>query len=295
MKVKSDINLKILQNKLRDILTVDIRKILMQARRHGHNVLQEKSDGDSATLADVQISKLLIKNLQSLIGESIVIEEESFNKSVFQKIKKVDYLWVVDPIDGTKAFRTKGNNEYCVAIALLYKGKPILSSVYAPEYKVNGQKGCLFEARSDKKGAYLNGKRIYCKKAVDRQSIQCVNHIHRDTKLNIIEGKIAALFTRQETIRAYDGHSTLVHYCVTMVDELSRVFTRREANIWDVVQAAYIIEKADGVIMGADGSKVIPVNFDKLIFQETNHKLLFPFSIACPKELKKIILTTIKL
>jgi len=33
-------------------------------------------------------------------------------------MKTTKYIWVVDPIDGTKAFRTPNNNEYCVGIGL---------------------------------------------------------------------------------------------------------------------------------------------------------------------------------
>ncbi|WP_297276611.1 inositol monophosphatase [uncultured Brachyspira sp.] len=42
-----------------------------------------------------------------------------------------DFLWIVDPIDGTSNF-IHGYPFYCVSIGLAYKGVPILGVIYAP-------------------------------------------------------------------------------------------------------------------------------------------------------------------
>lgn len=288
------IDLEKIQKDIRVILVNDIRNILLEARNEKDNIVEEKTDGDSATFADIQIGRLLDEKLPSLVDKSIVIEEESFDRKVFEQMKSFDYVWVVDPIDGTKAFRTKGNNEYCVAIALLHKGNPILSSIYAPEYAFSENVGCLFEARDDKDGAYLNGKNIKFSRVNNIKDLKCINHIHRDVKLNSLEEKISGVFEYKEKIRAYEGHSTLIHYCTIIIDDSSKVFTRREANIWDVIQAAYIVEKAGGIVMYPNGSKIIPVDYSKLIFKEDGNKLLFPFNIACPADIKASVLSSIE-
>ena len=119
-------------------------------------VVEEKGNGDSATIADVKIGELFSKMLPEILPNSIVINEEDFDKEIFEKMKTTQYIWVVDPIDGTKAFRTKGNNEYCVGIGLLDNKKPVLSLVYLPEYEMNGQKGLMFEAIDTEEGEILN-------------------------------------------------------------------------------------------------------------------------------------------
>ncbi len=73
--------------------------------------------------------------MKKLLPDSIVINEENFKEDVYEQMKITRYVWVVNPIDGTKASRTPGNNEYCIAVALLDKLNPVLSVVYAPEYE----------------------------------------------------------------------------------------------------------------------------------------------------------------
>ena len=41
------------------------------------------------------------------------------------------YLWLVDPLDGTKEF-VKKNGEFTVNIALIKNGKPIIGVIYVP-------------------------------------------------------------------------------------------------------------------------------------------------------------------
>ena len=42
-----------------------------------------------------------------------------------------DRLWIIDPIDGTRAFM-EGRADWCVAAALAVAGRPVLAAVYCP-------------------------------------------------------------------------------------------------------------------------------------------------------------------
>ncbi len=293
-----NLDLTAIHSSLNSLLTNQVQTIVKAVREEQLDKVMEKSDGDSATLADIKISQLLGERLPELVKGSLVIEEESFCQQTWHELPRHRYLWVVDPIDGTKAFRTKGNNNYCVAVALLEQGQPLLSSVYAPELEYEGHLGCLFEARADQPGAMLNGQPLSCPKEIKEEGwedILCINHIHRDTEQTEQEKAIGSLFSRQETIRAFDGHSTLIRYCLVTSQEQPQVFTRREANLWDVVQSAYILIKAGGAVFDQQGKDVFPINFGKLRFEETHagSKLIFPFNVACPSCLKKYIVESI--
>lgn len=136
-----------LRDKIKEVLVTDVKEIIMEVR-NSHTTVDavEKGNGDSATIADVKIGEIFSTLLPQLLPNSIVINEEDFSKEIFSKMKNTKYIWIVDPIDGTKAFRTPGNNEYCVGIGLLDNLKPVLSLVYLPEYEFNNEKGLLFEA-----------------------------------------------------------------------------------------------------------------------------------------------------
>ena len=176
-----------LRDKVKDIMLGEVKDIVFDTRKGNMTVVEEKQDGDSATNADIQIGQIFVTKLKEILPGSIVINEEDFNEEVFEQIKTTRYVWVVDPIDGTKAFRTPDNNEYCVAVALLDNLNPVLSVVYAPEYELGEDNGLLLEAIDTEPGAKLNGKFIEVDSDITAQNIKCVNHIHRDTELNADE------------------------------------------------------------------------------------------------------------
>lgn len=277
-----------LRDKIKDIMLGEVKNIVFDTRKGNMTIVEEKQDGDSATNADIQIGQIFVKKLKELLPGSIVINEEDFDEEIFEQMKTTRYVWVVDPIDGTKAFRTPDNNEYCIAVALLDNLNPILSVVYAPEYELREDKGLLLEAVDSEAGAKLNGKLIEVDSDITAKNIKCVNHIHRDTELNDDEKMISKMCKDSETIRAYAGHSTLVNYALVSADRLQRVFTRRGANIWDIVQSAYIVEKTGGAVYYPDGRDIFPIQLGDLTMEGS--KLLMKFNIASAKTVKDEIL-----
>ena len=289
--------LESLRDKIKEILLSEVKDIIMTARTESMIVVEEKGNGDSATIADVKIGELFSKRLPELLSDSIVINEEDFSEQVFEKMKTTRYIWIVDPIDGTKAFRTPNNNEYCVGIGLLDNLNPVLSLVYLPEYEFNGEKGLMFEAIDTEEGAKLNGRNILVTDKDKLSELLCINHIHRDTELNEIEEKISSKCGRRERIRAYEGHSTLANYALVVADNLNRIFTRRNANLWDVEQSAYIVEKAGGVVFYNDGTDIFPLDLNRLnvkVDENGNNFLIIDSNIACAKTIKTEILSLIK-
>lgn len=284
-------NLAILLNEIKKIMMNEVKEIVVNSRNGNMSVIEEKKDGDSATNADIQIGQLFVKKLKEMLPNSIVINEEDFNEKVYEQIKSTKYIWIVDPIDGTKAFRTPGNTEFCIGVALLENLKPVLSVVYIPEYEINKEKGLLFEAVDGQVGARLNGKIINVDSKVIISEIKCINHIHRDFELNDIEKQITKLCKSSEKIRAYDGHSTLVNYALVSADKLQRIFTRRGANIWDIVQSAYIVEKTGGEVYYKDGRNIFPIRIEDLTLKE--NKLIMDFNIASAKTVKDEIIKKI--
>jgi 3'(2'), 5'-bisphosphate nucleotidase len=93
-----------------------------------------KQDNSPLTIADLTVNKYVCKQLESLSKQYkqniIIISEENKNLS-FQERKAYDWVWLVDPIDGTKEF-IKKNGQFTVNIGLCYKGSPVLGVVGIP-------------------------------------------------------------------------------------------------------------------------------------------------------------------
>ena len=109
---------------------------------------------DVVTKADLASERIILSAIKKKYSDHGIISEESGNLN-----EEAEYLWTVDPIDGTLNFAT-GVPLFGVMIALVRKGEVILSVVYLPSSDE------LFFARAGK-GAYLNDKRIHCSDATD--------------------------------------------------------------------------------------------------------------------------------
>ena len=87
-----------------------------------------KSDDSPLTKADTASHQIIMKYLEQT-GIPVLSEE---GKSIaYENRKDWEYLWIVDPIDGTKEF-IKKNGEFTVNIALVHKQVPILGVIYLP-------------------------------------------------------------------------------------------------------------------------------------------------------------------
>ena len=92
-----------------------------------HDVEAEiKSDQTPVTVADREAEQLIRKMIlnrfptHGIVGEEYGAENEG-----------ADYVWVIDPIDGTKTFMT-GVPLFGTIVCLKYKGEPIVGMVHQP-------------------------------------------------------------------------------------------------------------------------------------------------------------------
>ncbi len=90
--------------------------------------VETKADNSPLTQADIAASNTIGAILEKT-DIPIICEETSHTP--FEERKKWDYVWVVDPLDGTKEFIAR-NNEFTVNIALIHNHTPILGVIYVP-------------------------------------------------------------------------------------------------------------------------------------------------------------------
>ncbi len=91
-----------------------------------------KDDGSPVTKADQEAERLIEARLLAILPDIPVVGEESFASGTRIDFSKHDYFWLVDPLDGTKAF-IAGQPDFTVNIGLIHKNEPILGVIYAPE------------------------------------------------------------------------------------------------------------------------------------------------------------------
>jgi myo-inositol-1(or 4)-monophosphatase len=109
--------------------------------------IRRKQQNDFVSEVDHAAEDAIISVLHEAYPDHGFLAEESGYKD-----RDAEYLWVIDPLDGTTNF-LHGNPQYCVSIGLLHKGVLSQAVVFDPN------RNELFTA-SKGVGAYLNDRRI---------------------------------------------------------------------------------------------------------------------------------------
>ena len=107
---------------------------LIKNSKDGSQILENGEKNNPVTTADLKVNELIIKRInekyQNLIGWEI-LSEENVKMSTHSNNLSSDWLWVFDPLDGTKDFLQRTGN-YAMHLALNYKNKPCLGVVLIP-------------------------------------------------------------------------------------------------------------------------------------------------------------------
>lgn len=90
--------------------------------------VQDKAPDNPVTDADFAADKLLKQRLLELLPEAGWLSEETVDNPM--RLLK-EYVWVVDPLDGTKEF-VMGIPEFSVSVGLVQDGRPQLAVIFNP-------------------------------------------------------------------------------------------------------------------------------------------------------------------
>ena len=131
-------------------------KEIMHVRNSGNLDVSYKAENkltSIVTRADKAADKRLKEILLNAFPEAGWLSEETSDDK--KRLSK-EYVWVVDPLDGTRYF-AKGENGFVVSIALVHNCLPQLGVIYQP---VN--QDTYYASKGN--DAFLNGKRIHVTK-----------------------------------------------------------------------------------------------------------------------------------
>lgn len=196
-------------------------------------------------------SERLIRNLiathfpqHSFLGEEGVEPGSEASAKALEAASEAEYLWIVDPIDGTTNF-VHGFPFYSVSIALAHKGKVIVGVVYDPS------KDEMFVAERGK-GAYVHGKLMsVSKEKALRQCLVATGFpTERQLALPLNLRQIQAVAPQVRNLRT--AGSAALHMAYVASGRLSG-FWEIGLNSWDLAAGSLLIEEAGGRITDRDG------------------------------------------
>ena len=135
----------------------DILKVGIEAAREAGKFLsdsfgkitriEKKGDRNFVTNLDKEAEKIIIDRIRNKFANHGIIAEESGKKDIDK-----EYLWIIDPLDGTHNF-IREIDIFGVSIGVLHRKEFVAGIIYIPrtEELYTAEKGS---------GAYKNGKKI---------------------------------------------------------------------------------------------------------------------------------------
>jgi myo-inositol-1(or 4)-monophosphatase len=191
-----------------------------------------KAGGSPVTEADVAVDTFLKVKLSEALPQASWLSEETADDPT--RIGR-ELVWIVDPIDGTRAFLS-GSHDWSVSIALLAQDRPVLGVVYAPAHNT------LYEARRGE-GALRDGEPIETSPA-DR--LPDVSVAGPKGLLDDLERRIGP-FKRPARIP-----SLALRLVRVAEGSIDAGLVSSNARDWDIAAADLILEEAGGVLTSLD-------------------------------------------
>lgn len=201
-----------------------------------HDLVTEIDKG-----SEMMIRKLIHTHFphHSFLGEEGVEPGPAASVQALENVRHADYLWIVDPIDGTTNY-VHSYPFFSVSIALAYKGEVIVGVVYDP------CRDELFVAEKGK-GAYLHGKKMQVSgDAVLRESLLATGFpTDQEVALPTNMRGLAAVVPKVRNIRS--GGSAALHLAYVAAGRLSG-YWENNLNSWDLAAGSLLVQESGGRI-----------------------------------------------
>jgi myo-inositol-1(or 4)-monophosphatase len=195
-----------------------------------------KPDGSQVTEGDLAVNALLEERLKGNRPSYGWLSEESPDEP--QRMAH-ERLWIIDPIDGTRAF-IEGRKEWCVAAALTENGRPIIGAVYRPLL------GEFYSAVAGE-GATLNGAGL---SIPDSPSLEGARIAGNRKAL----AGLAPLGIAGDPSGALPLQLRLAYVAAGRLDGAVSVGPR---NDWDLAAGELLVIEAGGAVSGTSGEGYI--------------------------------------
>lgn len=205
----------------------------------GHVTIRYKGRANLVTQADEQSQRTILDIITTKLPDHDYLAEESA-----QRRTGSDYLWVIDPLDGTTNY-AHGYPAFCISIGLLHKGKPLIAGVYDPS------RDECFTAEAGK-GTLLNGKKIHVSKINKLNEALLVSGFAYD---RAERSKFYVEFFRRFMIQCHDVRRSGTAALDMAWVAAGRVdgFWEFKLAPWDVAAGLLLVKEAGGAVTDFDG------------------------------------------
>ena len=222
-----------------------VRDLILEIYNSPDFGVEIKEDNSPVTKADKAADKKIREILSEAFPLYALLTEESLDdKSRLNN----DYVWIVDPIDGTKDFVAR-NGEFTVNIGLSFKHEAVLGVILVP---VTGE---IYYATKGAGSYYLKNEdaepvKIHCNDKTKDVTTLVSNFHSNQTEMDMI-AKHSDIIKHQRKLGA-----TLKGCAIAKGEaEMSYRFSSNTKE-WDTCAMQIIVEEAGGYLLKFDGTTI---------------------------------------
>ena len=212
-----------------------------------------KADKSPVTEADIRCETAIRALLEARFPDYGFFGEETAARGM-----DAENLWLVDPIDGTKAF-VREYPMFSTQIALMRRGEIVLGVSSAPVY---GE--VAFAERG--RGAYLNGQALAVSQIAELESAALSTGNLKSLAGGPQWGRYGQLVARVNRIR---GYGDFLHYHLLASGKIDAVI-ETDVNILDIAACVAIVSEAGGCFTDLGGA---PITLQSTSVLATNGRL----------------------
>lgn len=216
---------------------------IMEIYEKGFDV-EIKEDNSPVTLADKTADKIIRDTLHKLFPTHAFLTEESEDN--LDRLNN-DYVWIVDPVDGTKDFVARDGG-FTTNIALAYKHELVVGVVLVPVtgeiyYAVKGNGSYYLDRDGNKEKIHVNDK---------TENLTCLRSVfHFNEEEQAIIDKHSDKITKIEKFGSSLKPCRIAHGKAEITYRMSA-----GTKEWDTAACQIIVEEAGGLFIEPDGSKI---------------------------------------
>lgn len=204
--------------------------------------VKENNPRNVVTQADKEADSLIRNLLQKKFPDHTIVTEEDKPK------KGNEYVWYVDPIDGTTNF-SRGSSYFCTSIALAKGSELLVGVIYTPVFSE------IYTAIKGK-GAFLNGGRIRVAGTTQLgQAVFCCdlgyNSPEREATLNVLKHL-------QPVVRGFRLKGSGALASCELAAGRSDCHMDAKSTPWDYAAATLIVREAGGKATDLHGKQWKP-------------------------------------
>ena len=218
-------------------------QVMLQADRNNFGIKDKAGKANFVTAYDCKIQEMLQIKLAHILPEAEFLGEEEDCRIN----RKAEYIFVVDPIDGTTNF-IKDYHMSCVSIGLIRNGKRYLGVVHNPYLDET------FSAISGE-GAYMNGNAIHVSSDDLENGVVLFGSSPYNTELAKASFELAYEYF-QKCLGIRRSGSAALDLC-SIASGRAELYFELILSPWDFAAGALIVEEAGGIVTTVEGDTLL--------------------------------------